>query len=262
MKIGKNLMLVGVMSLVSVYLPSVAMGEDTTVDTKTAADVAPAQPTAAPVQPSAAPVQPVVAPVQPAAAPTNNADPMGAFTLTPKIGYVYLGAQGAHQFASDVLGGSASIPGTNANAMQIALDLKFGSFELEPFYMLIQPDAADADKSHGIGLYLGYLHSWRIPTAGAGVFYPGVGFGWKFGWLFASAQGVSSDYGVVSALRIPLSCTWYPSASHSIGIVLEWGLGFQMNAAIFKFNVDGKDETYGVVNYGFYTDLMAGVRFF
>jgi hypothetical protein len=187
---------------------------------------------------------------------------MGGFTLTPKIGYVYLGGQGAHEIVSGSGSGSVnkSVSGTSINAMQIQLGLKFGgrggATELAPFYMLMQPDVAGADKVHALGLDVGYLYSWYIPAGGT-AFYPGVGFTWKIGWLFASHV----DYGLVSALRIPMSCTWYPSKTTPIGIMLEVGLGFQTNVAIYK-HFPGTSDLGAVIDYGFYADVMAGVRFF
>lgn len=245
MKIGRQLVLLGVMSLVVVCLPGIALGEDA----------------AAPAQPAPAVAQPAPAPAQPAAAYENPNGPMGGFTLTPKIGYTYLGGQGGYGIltGSGTGTGSHSISGTSFNAMQIQLGLKFGgrggATELAPFYMFMKSDPGSKNV-HALGLDVGYLYSWYIP-AGGGAFYPGVGFTWKIGWLFAS--GV--DYGLVSALRIPASCTWYPSKTTPIGIMLEVGLGFQTNVFI-NTDVAGTSDLQVLINYGFYADVMAGVRFF
>jgi hypothetical protein len=248
MKIGRQLVLLGVMSLVVVCLPGIALGEDA---------AAPAQPAPAPTQPAPAVAQPAPAPAQPAAAPENPNGPMGGFTLTPKIGYVYLGGQGAHDITNSA---NVSVPGTSFNAMQIQLGLKFGgrggATELGPFYMLMKPDEAGSEYAHALGLDFGYLYSWYIPAGGT-AFYPGVGFDWKIGWVFASHV----DYGLVSVVRIPMSCTWYPSKTTPIGVMLEVGLGFQTNVFIDK-DFAGTGHLGAAINYGFYADVMAGVRFF
>jgi hypothetical protein len=244
MKVRKRLASLSVMGLIALYVPAVARGENTAVEASKGVCEAPAQP----------------APAQ-----VNDKGLMGKFTLTPKLGYVYLGGQAMlitpKEFAR----------GVDVNAMQIRFDLKFGdtgpAFELAPFYMLMQPKVAGMHKVHGLGIYLGLMYSWYLPTAKAGVFYPGVGFGWKGGGAFRG----DIDWGAFTALRIPISCTWYFSKTIPIGIVLEWGFGIQTNVFFVSYNSvttnqDGTQITQRnqdvSFQFGFYTDLTAGVRFF
>jgi hypothetical protein len=189
----------------------------------------------------------------PAAAASKKAqapvdDPWGEFAFTPRIGYAYLGGQAGYT-------SSSAIPfnGESFNCMQIKLDLNLGgkgaAFEFGPYYML-ESAAINGDKLHGVGFYLGYLYSWLIPTKKAGVFYPGVGFGFINGFL----TGDSADYGFNFIFRVPVSISWYPSKKTEVGIVLEWAPGFHTLGAWGT-----KDM---IMSYGFYTDLTLGVRLF
>ena len=236
MKIGRQLVLLGVMGLVVLCLPGVALGEDA----------------AAPAQPA-----PVVA--QPAPAPVDKDGPMKGFSLAPRIGYAYLGGQAA-SFISG--GNSASSSGfeQNINAMKIDLDLKFsgrgGAFELDPFYMLMAWDVpGNVDKMHAVGLDLGFLYSWYIPAGGTAI-YPGIGFGIGFGPMFNDP--FQSTFAMLVFEKLNASCTFYPSKSVPIGIVLEWGIG--MNNQFYINSAHGQTTT--LVIYGFYTDLTLGIRFF
>ncbi len=182
MKIGRQLVLLGVMSLVVLCLPGIALGEDAAAPAQPAPVVA--QPAPAPAQPAPAPAQPAPVYAQPAPAPVDENGPMKGFSLAPRIGYAYLGGQAA-TFISSGKSQSTSGLDQNINAMKIDLDLKFsgrgGSFELDPFYMYMKFDtSANVDPMHALGLDLGFLYSWYIP-AGPTAIYPGVGFGIGFG---------------------------------------------------------------------------------
>jgi hypothetical protein len=241
MKIAKNLMLLGVMGLVAVCLPSIAMGQSTAGDQ--------------PAAPAVAPVQPYAAPVQRYEAPANPDGPMDGFTLAPRIGYAYLGGQGA-----TVVSGSGSASGSfvDIHAMKLDLDLNFsgrgGSFELAPFYMLLAPDAPGADKMHALGLDLGFLYSWYI-SAGPTAIYPGLGFGIGFGPIFNDV--FNSTFAMLMFAKLNVSCTFYPSKNVPIGIVFEWGVGMHTDMYYEPAGADG-----ALLVYGFYTDVVLGVRFF
>ena len=265
MKTGNCWVLVSVLGLIVLCTAGVARGQNTPAEPQT--------------ENKAAPEQPQSTPAQPAPNAAKDKGPMGWFNLTPEIGYAYLGGQGTiatPKVDISQVDISALIKKADINALKVKLDLKLGgpggAFELAPFYMLMQANIPGSDKINGLGLYLGFLYSWYIPTTSAGAFYPGVGFGWEGGGMF----GGLIDWGVVTAFRVPISCTWYPSKTTPIGIMVEVGLGIQANVAGKSITVpvnqtgiptqtgsqNTKDTLAIFAQYGFYTDVSIGVRFF
>ncbi|MFA6032795.1 MAG: hypothetical protein WC889_07860 [Myxococcota bacterium] len=186
---------------------------------------------------------------------SDDDNPMGEFTFTPKIGYALLGPQTSFL-------GYGGIPSYGAvvfNSLNAQAEFMFGgkgsAFQVAPFYMMLRADKPNSDSWNAVGVYLGYLYSWHFPTERSGVFYPGIGAGWGGGYVFGGAF----NYGTVNVLRIPGSLTWYPSQKTRVALVMELSVGMQTTTMWFN-NTFGTLET--VSSYGLYVDAMVGVRFF
>ena len=181
----------------------------------------------------------------PAAAAPDTGGPMGTFTLTPKLGYAYLGNQAV--WANGDVNGQPGI-----NALQVMLNLTFGresTFELGPLYMYETVAGRDS-ALNAPGVYLGWTHTWRMDSEKAGVWYPGIGFGWGTAFPF----GGYVSWGITSYLRIPVSVSWYPSKTTPVAVTLEASVGGVTTNLFFE---NGSSYALGV-----YSDVLVGVRFF
>jgi len=200
------------------------------------------------------------------AAEAEKEGPWDGFTLTPKIGYAYFGGQGNYNVSSTA---TTTVNSTNALLIQLNLDFgKKGGFELAPWFAyekmnatvnLIPTPVSGTDTAYGLGLYLGGpFYRWELH--GAGVWYPGIGMGWRIGYVLGSDL---YNYAIQTGLEIPISVTWYPSASTHIGITLEWanGFGSTMGATVQNTGTATSKAEFGV-SYGYWTNLLIGVRFF
>jgi len=199
------------------------------------------------------------------AAESKKSGPWDGFTLTPKLGYAYFGSQGSYNQSAL---GTTYVGSANAMLLQLNLDFgKKGGFEFAPWFAYEKIDVtvnvppllpiSGTVTGYGLGLYLGGpFYRWEIHSAG--VWYPGIGMGWRVGYLISDVY----DYAIQSGLEIPLSVTWYPSAKTKIGVTLEWsnGFGATMGATVNTAGSQGSAE-FGVT-YGYWTNVLVGARFF